>query len=444
MSNPEEDKHRLERLGALAIEEAGKCGASAAELSASTNRGLSVKVRMGEVDTVEHHRDKSMGITVYFGTRKASATSTDFSEAAVCETVRAACGIAKFTSEDPHAGLADASLMARDIPDLDLYHPWDIDVVKAIELAIKTESAARDYDKRITNADGTAVSQYQGTSLYCNSHGFCGSVSGTRHGLSCSVIASENSHMQRDYWYSTDRDPDSLDRASLVGRKAAMQAVSRLGARSVKTGEFPVLFSAEMTRGLISGFISSISGSALYRRNSFNLDKLGKQVFSDFVRISEDPLISRALGSSPFDGDGLARRPRDIVSNGILKGYVLSTYTARKLGMQSTANSGGARNVTLHGGKYSEKELLNQLGTGLLVTEMMGQGIKLATGDYSRGAAGFWVEEGQIKHPVQEVTVAGNLRDMFMNIVAIGNTLDTRGNIRTPAIIVRCMTVAGK
>lgn len=441
---PDTERARLESIGSLALDEARRLGASSAEAAASLEEGLSVKARLGAVDTVEHHRDKSMGITVFFGNSKASAISSDFAEEAIRETVAAACGIAKHTSKDRCAGLADAALMAKDIPDLDLYHPWTLDAEQAIELAIEMETAARDHDKRITNTGGANVSRHQGISLYCNSHGFCGLAPGTRHGLSCSVIAGEGLGMQREYAYSTSRLPFMLDAPAEVGLKAAERAIARLGAKSVVTGRFPVLFSAEMARGLLGNFISSISGGALYRRSTFMLDKLGEKVFADHIRISEDPLIPQALGSSAFDSDGLARKPRDIVCSGVLQGYVLSNYNACKLGMEPTANAGGVRNLTLHPGGFSEQDLLEQLGTGLYVTEMMGQGLKLTNGDYSRGAAGFWVENGQIRHAVQEVTVAGNLGDMFLNITALGKEMDSRGNIRTPALLVREMTVAGK
>ncbi|MCB1757001.1 MAG: metalloprotease PmbA [Gammaproteobacteria bacterium] len=442
--DPATERARLEALGALALDEAARLGASSAELAASLEEGLSVKARLGEVDTVEHNRDKSMGITVYFGHRQASASSSDFTEDAVRETVAAACGIAKHTSEDPCAGLADADLMATDIPDLDLYHPWALDADEAIELAVEMETAARQHDLRISNTGGANVSRHQSVSLYCNSHGFVGVTAGTRHALSCSVIAGEGLGMQRDHAWSMSRLPFLLDAPVDVGREAATRAIARLGAKPVRTGRFPVLFSAEMARGLLGSFIASISGSALYRRSTFMLDKLGEQVFAGHIRISEDPLLPQALGSAAFDSDGLARKPRDLVDQGVLQGYVLSNYNACKLNMAPTGNAGGVRNLILHPGRFSEQELLAELGTGLYVTEMMGQGVKLTNGDYSRGAGGFWVENGKIQHAVQEVTVAGNLADMFLNITAVGETMDMRGNIRTPAFLVREMTVAGE
>lgn len=441
--DPEKNRQRLELLGALALDEAKKSGASAAEVSGGVNEGLSVKARQGDVDTVEHNRDKSMSVTVFLGQSTASASSTDFSEEAVKETVAAACAIARYTSADEYAGLADAEQMATSLPDLDLYHPWEIGAEEAIEKALIMESAARDFDDRITNIGAASISHSRGVSFYCNSAGFAGSTAGTRHGLSCSAIAGAGSGMQRDHWYSAARVPALLETPKNVGVESARRALARLGARPINTGRYPVLFSADMTRGLLGHFISSISGSALYRRSTFMLDKLGQEVFSNTIRISELPLIPQALGSSSFDSDGLPRVDRDIIKNGLLQGYVLSTYSARKLGMTPTANAGGVRNLTLHPGEYSEQQLIKELGTGLIVTEMMGQGVKLATGDYSRGAAGLWVENGEIQHAVQEITVAGNLADMFRNIVAVGSELDLRGSIRTPSVLISDMTIAG-
>ncbi len=437
------DTNALEVLGALVLEEARKLGASAAQTAFNRSEGLSVKARNGEVDTVEHHRDKSMAVTVYFGQRKASVSSSDFAESALRHAVAAACGIARYTSEDDCAGLADAESMAKQIPELDLYHPWQLDAEQAIEHAIRTDAAALAFDSRISNSDGANVSRHQGLSFVCNTHGFCGSVPSTRHGISCSVIAGQGNKMQREFWYSASRLSQKLQNPEEVGQIASERVLARLGARPIKTGRYPILFSAEMSRSLLSSFISSISGTSLYRRNTFMLDKLEKQIFSENIHIHEDPLIPQALGSSPFDSDGLARKPRDIVLDGVLQGYVLSTYNARKLKLRSTANAGGVRNLTLSSGNYSDADLLTEMDSGLLVTEMMGQGVKLATGDYSRGASGFWVEKGKIVHPVQEVTIAGNLADMFMGIVAVGDTLDLRSNIRSPSILLDAMMVAG-
>lgn len=440
----DKEQQKLLDLGAAVLKEAKVQGATSAELSLSVDEGLSVKVRNNEVDTVEHSRDKGLGVTVYFGQRKGSASSSDFSPDALKQTVSAATAIAKYTSEDEFSGLAEADLMALNLPDLDLSHPWQIDAAQAIELGLEMESAAKSKDARISNTGGANIGRHQSVSVYCNSHGFYGVLPGTRHSFSCSVIAGEGAAMQRDSWFSVSRSHEWLDSHITVGEMAAKRAVARLGAKTIATGHYPILFSPEMTRGLLSSFIASISGSSLYRRSTFMLDKLGEQVFSKNVRLSEQPLLERALGSTPFDSDGLPRKPRDIVRDGILQGYVLSAYSARKLNMPPTANAGGVRNLTLHPGELNETELLKSMGRGLYVTEMMGQGVRLTTGDYSRGAAGFWIENGEIVHAVQEVTVAGNLAQIFNDIVEVGSNMDTRGNIRTPSILISNMMVAGK
>lgn len=440
----DKDQQGLLDLGAAILEEAKTQGATAAELSLSIDEGLSVKVRNGEVDTVEHSRDKGMGVTVFFGQRKGSASSSDFNSEALKQTVAAASAIAKYTSEDEYSGLADEKLMASDLPDLDLSHPWSIDAAEAIELGREIESAAKRVDTRVSNTGGVNIGRQQGVSVYCNSHGFFGVQPGTCHSLSCSMIAGEGATMQRGSWYSMSRSPEMLDSYTVVGELAAKRAVARLGAKSIATGHYPVLFSPEMTRGLLSSFIASISGSALYRKSTFMLDTLGQQIFSKNVRISEQPLLERALGSASFDRDGLPRKPKDIVKDGVLQSYILSVYSARKLNITPTANAGGVRNLTLHPGVLDENALLKAMGRGLYVTEMMGQGARLSTGDYSRGAAGFWVENGEIVHAVQEVTVAGNLIEMFKDIVEIGSNVDIRGNIRTPSVLIGNMMVAGQ
>ncbi|MDO6462403.1 metalloprotease PmbA [Granulosicoccaceae sp. 1_MG-2023] len=437
-------RQQLERLAALALESAKQSGADSAELAASLDEGLSVRVRNGQPDTVEHNRDKSFGITVYRGKSKGSASTTDFSESAIRETVARACAIARYTSEDPCAGLADADLMATDLPDLDLYHPWQISAEEAIDKACEMEQAAFDADSRVSKPGGANVGRHEGISVYANSHGFCGIVPSSRHSLSCSMIAGEGSTMQRDHHYSVSRLPSELDSPASVGAEAARRAVLRLGAKPVKTGVYPVLFDPSMARSLLQHFVSAVSGSALYRRSSFLLDKAGEPVFCPAVTLREEPLIPRALGSSAFDRDGLARRPRTLVDAGVLQGYVLGSYSARKLGLPSTANAGGVRNLILTPGEQDLPQLMKTMGTGLLVTEMMGQGVRLTTGDYSRGAAGLWIENGQISHAVQEITVAGNLASMYQNIAAIGADTDIRGNIRTPSILIREMTIAGQ
>ncbi len=434
----------LEQIVQLALDEAKRQGASEAEAGLSVDIGLSVNVRKGEVDTLEHQRDRGLGVTVYFGKRKGAASSADFSADAVRETVRAACAIARYTSEDPYQGLADPELLAKDVPDLDLYHPWNIDAERAIELARETEAAAFAADPRVTNSDGADISSNTGLRIYGNSHGFLQGYRASRHSLSCVAVAKEGDEMQRDYWFSIARDPGDLEPAVRIGRKAAERTVRRLGARRVPTARVPVLYVPETARGLIGSFVSAISGGSLYRKASFLLDSLETQVFPDFVRLEEQPHRLRGLGSAPFDGEGVATRDRVLVENGVLRGYVLSSYSARRLGMQTTGNAGGVHNLTLCPGEKSFEELLQEMGRGLVVTSLMGQGVNLVTGDYSRGASGFWVEDGEIAYAVQEITVAGNMKQMFRDIRAVGNDLDRRGNIVTGSILVDGMTVAGE
>jgi PmbA protein len=437
-------KETLEELVSLALAEAKKQGASAAEAGASVDIGLSVNVRKGEVDTLEHQRDRSLGVTVYFGQRKGSASSSDFRRSSVVETVQAACAIARHTSEDPCQGLAEPALLAREIPDLDLYHPWELDAEEAIRLARECEAVALSADPRIVNSDGADVSSHSGLRVYGNTHGFLAGYSASRHGLSCMVVGKEGDAMQRDYWYTTSRLPDALEAAADVGRRAAERTVRRLGARRLSTMKVPVLYVPEVARGLLSHFIGAISGGALYRKASFLLDHLGKPVFPEFVHIEEQPHRPRGLGSAPFDLEGVATRERVLVEGGVLQGYVLSSYSARKLGMQSTGNAGGVHNLSIRQGDLDLQGLLREMGRGLVVTELMGQGVNTVTGDYSRGASGFWVENGEIAYPVQEITVAGNLREVFRRLRAVGNDVDTRGNILTGSLLIDDMTVAGE
>ncbi|HEY9199482.1 MAG TPA: metalloprotease PmbA [Gammaproteobacteria bacterium] len=434
----------LESLVRQVLDEAKRQGASAAEAGVSLEAGLSVTVRLGEVETLEYHRDRGVGVTVYFGHRKASASSSDFAPQALRETVRAACDIARYTSEDDCAGLADAALMARDMPDLDLCHPWDIDAARGIEIAQRCEAAARDTDGRISNSEGATLSSHQGLRVYGNSHGFLAGYPSTRHSLSCSVIAGRDEHMQRDYWYSVARRHEELESAEHIGRMAAERTLHRLGGRKLGTRQVPVIFAAEIATGLFRSLVSAVRGSSLYRKSSFLLDHLDKQIFPDFVRIHEQPHLRGALGSASFDSEGVATRARDLVSDGILRGYVLDSYSARKLGMQTTGNAGGVHNLTVESGALDFDGLLREMRTGLLVTELMGQGVNMVTGDYSRGAAGFWVENGAIQYPVEEITIAGNLKDMFMAIRAIGNDVERRGNYRTGSVLIERMTVAGE
>ena len=419
-------------------------GASAAEAEISFGFGQNVSVRMGETETIEYNRDKGVSVTVYFGQQKGHASTSDLSLKALQDTVTAACNIARYTAKDEFCGLADAKLMAKHIPDLDLHHPWNISVDEALELAKECEAAAQAVDARITNSEGAAVSTYEGLFSYANSHGFTGGYASSRHGFSCSVIAEDGENMQRDYWYSSARSADNLDTAEFVGRIAGERTVRRLGGRKLKTAQVPVLFEASLASGLISHLISAISGGSLYRKSSFLLDSLGKQVLSPLVTIQEQPHLLRGLASAPFDNEGVATTSRTLVQDGVLQGYVLSSYSARKLGMTTTGNAGGNHNLVVSHGDQDFNALLKTMGTGLVVTELLGHGINMVTGDYSRGAAGFWVENGVIAYPVEEITIAGNLADMFKQIVAIGNDVLVQGSKQVGSILIEQMTVAGE
>ena len=425
------------------LAEAKRQGASACEVAVSLEQGLSTAVRQREVETVEFNRDQGFGITLYAGQRKGSASTSASGPEAIRETVAAALAIAKHTSEDESSGLADKALMARDVQDFDLFHAWDITPEQAIEQALICEAAAFDTDPRIKNADGTTLSTHQGCRVYGNSHGFIGGYASTRHSLSCVMIAEANGQMQRDYWYDVNRQGDLLADPVSIGQRAAQRAASRLGARPVPTCEVPVLFSAELAGGLFGSFLGAISGGNLYRKSSFLEGAIGQKLFPEWLTIDERPHLMRAMGSSSFDGDGLATYAKPFVENGELVSYVLGTYAGRKLGLPSTANSGGVHNLFVTHGDEDQAALLRRMGRGLLVTELMGQGLNMVTGDYSRGAAGFWVENGEIQFAVQEVTIAGNMRDMFKQIVAVGNDLELRSNIRTGSVLIERMTVAG-
>ncbi|MDB1109623.1 metalloprotease PmbA [Pseudomonas extremaustralis] len=425
------------------LAEAKRQGASACEVAVSLEQGLSTSVRQREVETVEFNRDQGFGITLYVGQRKGSASTSASGAEAIRETVAAALAIAKHTSEDESSGLADKALMAKDLQDFDLFHAWDITPEQAIEQALICEAAAFDADARIKNADGTTLNTHQGCRVYGNSHGFIGGYASTRHSLSCVMIAEANGQMQRDYWYDVNRQGDLLADPVSIGRRAAQRAASRLGARPVPTCEVPVLFSAELAGGLFGSFLGAISGGNLYRKSSFLEGALGQKLFPEWLTIDERPHLMRAMGSSAFDGDGLATYAKPFVEKGELVSYVLGTYAGRKLGLPSTANSGGVHNLFVTHGDEDQAALLRRMGRGLLVTELMGQGLNMVTGDYSRGAAGFWVENGEIQFAVQEVTIAGNMRDMFKQIVAVGNDLELRSNIRTGSVLIERMTVAG-
>lgn len=440
----QDEINRLKTVVQQLLDEAKHQGASAAEAAFSIDNGLSVSARLGDVETIEYHCDQGIGVTVYFGQKKGSASTNDISSDSLKETVKAACSIARYASEDEFAGLPDPALLATEFPDLDLNHPWAMDAEKAITLAIDCENAARHFDKAISNSEGASVNSHQGTRVFGNSLGFLQGYQSSRHSISCSVLAGSGDAMQRDYWYSVARNPALLESAQAVGEKAAQRTVARLDARSLSTRQCPVLFAPEMASGLIGALLGAISGSSLYRKSTFLLDSLDTQILPDFVHIHEQPLLVGGLGSASYDAEGVATRAKDIVSNGILRSYILSSYSARKLGMQTTGNAGGVHNLLVESGPNDFAAMLKLLGTGLLVTELMGQGVNRVTGDYSRGASGFWVENGLIQYPVQEITIAGNLKTMLRNIVAIGNDVDLRGNTRVGSILLEQMAIAGE
>jgi len=440
---------QLQEMSASALELAKAAGASAAETDISLGIGQNVTVRMGETETIEYNRDKGVSVTVYFGQQRGHASTSDLSAQALADTVAAACNIARYTAQDPFCGLADASLMATEFPDLDLYHPWPISVEEALDIAKRCEASAREVDPRITNSEGASVSASEGLSVYANSHGFSAGYPTSRHGISASVIAEDGQNMQRDYWYSTARAAADLDSPEQVGRLAGQRSVRRLGCRRVKTAQVPVMFEAPLASGLISSLISAVSGGSLYRKSSFLLDSLGKPVISSIVDIEEQPHLARGLASSAFDGEGVATKARMLVQKGVLQGYVLSSYSARKLGMATTGNAGGNHNLLVRHAQGIEQQLsfeqmLKTMGTGLLVTELLGHGLNMVTGDYSRGAAGFWVENGVIAYPVEEITIAGNMKEMLMQIIALGSDVLVQGSKQVGSILIERMTVAGE
>ncbi|NOT83825.1 MAG: metalloprotease PmbA [Methylococcaceae bacterium] len=436
--------NRLKNIVNDLLKEAKAQGASAAEAALSIDDGLSVTARLGDVETIEYHCDQGLGVTVYFGQRKGSASSTDLSPDSIRETVTAACSIARFASADEFAGLPEQAALATEFPDLDLCHPWEINAELAKALAIECEQAARDFHPDISNSEGATVNTHQGISVFGNSLGFIQGYDSTRHSLSCSVLGQRGESMQRDYWYSVARNALDLETASAIGRKAGERTIKRLDARRISTRQCPVLYAPEVAGGLIGAFLGAISGGNLYRKTSFLLDSLGQQVFPEFMRIHEQPLLKNALGSSAYDAEGVTTQTRDIVRNGVVQGYVLSSYSARKLGLKTTGNAGGVHNLQISAGADDFAAMLKRLDTGLLVTELMGQGVNNVTGDYSRGASGYWVERGEIQYPVEEITIAGNLKNMFKNIVAVGNDIDLRGNIRCGSILLEQMSIAGE
>ena len=436
---------QLEQLKQIAqdiIQLAGQAGASSAETEVSFGTGQNVSVRQGETENIEYNRDKGCSVTVYFGQRKGYASTSDLSLQALKDTVEAACNIAKYTAQDPFCGLADAERMATEFPDLSLHHPWHIDVDEALALAKRCEAAALSVDARISNSEGASIYSQSGVFAYANSHGFIGGYPSSRHSISCSVIAESSSQMQRDYWYSSARDAQDLASPEQVGQMAGSRTVKRLNARAIKTGQYPVLFEAPLASGLIGTLISAISGGNLYRKSSFLLDSLGQTVASPLLHIHEDPFVLKGAASGAFDGEGVACQARTLVDNGVLQGYLLGSYSARKLGMQSTGNAGGAHNLLVRSTGQSLEQLLQTLDTGLLVTELLGHGMNMVTGDYSRGAAGYWVEKGVIVHPVEEITIASNMKDMLKGIIAIGNDVIPHSSRLTGSILIDRMTVA--
>ncbi|CAG4885224.1 peptidase required for the maturation and secretion of the antibiotic peptide MccB17 [Georgfuchsia toluolica] len=433
----------LRELARDVLQYAANSGATGCEVDVSEGFGQSVTVRRQAVDTIEYNRDKGVGVTVYVGQRLGHASTSDFSAAALRAAVDAALSIARFTAADPCAGLPDEALLAKKIPDLDLYHPWQLPVEEAIDIARRCEQAAFDVSPLVKNSEGATVSVQHSHFISANSLGFMGGYPSSRHYIACAVIAGKGNDMQRDDWYSTQRRAADLAAPEAIGDYAARRALARLKARKIKTRQVPVLFEAPLAPTLIGNFVYAVSGGSLYRKSSFLLDSLGRQIFPDFMQIDERPLLKGALGSTPFDDDGVATHDRSVVKDGVLQGYFLSTYTARKLGMATTGNAGGSHNLIVKSGPHDFRGLLKQMGTGLLVTELLGQGVNYVTGDYSRGAAGYWVENGEIAYPVHEITIAGNLKDMLRGITAVGNDVLARGAKQVGSILIERMTVAG-
>ena len=434
---------RLRQIARDVLDYAAQRGASAAETEVSEGAGQTVTVRRGEVETIEYNRDKGIGVTVYLGKQRGHASTTDFTPQAMRDTVDAALSIARFTAADECSGLADADLLARAVPNLDLWHPRDLPVERAIEIARDCEAAGFAVDKRLTNSEGATVSTQGSHFIYGNSLGFLDGFPSTRHGVWCALVAGKNDEMQRDEWYETSRDAADLPDAAGVGRKAGERAVHRLGARKIATTQVPVLFEAPVAASLLGHFVAAVSGGSLYRKSSFLLDSAGKQIFASMVNVNEQPHVAKGLASAPFDEEGVATHPREVVQGGVVEGYFLGSYSARKLGLKSTGNAGGNHNLFLRDTGTDFPGLLKAMGEGLLVTELLGHGVNPVTGDYSRGAAGFWVERGEIAYPVQEITIAGNLKDVFRGIVAVGNDVMRRGSRQCGSILVERMTVAG-
>lgn len=434
---------RLKDSVAKALESAKRLGATSAEVSMSKQTGLCVSTRLREVETVEFNHDGALGITVYSGNRKGSSSTSDLSEPAIESAVAAAISIAKHTSEDPFNGLADSEFMVQNPPDLDLYHPGSLDPQYAIEQALAAEDAGLSFDSRITNSDGASYNSHQGLRIYGNSHGLIEGYPSTRHSLSAVVIGEQDGEMERDYEYSVSRFPDKLLSPEVIGENAAKNTLGRLGARKLDTMTVPVVISRELASGFFGHLVTAISGGSLYRKASFLLDKLGQQIFPDWLNIVERPHLKGMLASTPFDHEGLATRDLDIITNGELATYLLTSYAARKLDLTPTGHAGGAHTWQVGHTVADQGALLRQMGTGLLVTDLMGSSVNMISGDYSRGAAGFWVENGVIQYPVHEITIAGNLNDMYKNIVAIAGDVDPRKSTLCGSILLDEMKVAG-
>lgn len=442
-SQVQEQRKVLEQAVAYALEQA-QAGSDAARVAVSKTTGISVSTRFGDVENVEFNSDGALDITVYHQNRKGSASSTDLHPDAIKRTVQAALDIARYTSPDPYTGLADPTLMATNVPDLDLFHPTELDAERGVKLAAEAEQFALQSDKRITNSDGGSFNSHYGIRVLGNSHGFLQSYCSSRHSLSCCVIAEQDGGMERDYAYTIARDVNDLKNTEWVGRECARKALSSLGSRKLVTQEAPVMFAAEVATGLFGHLVAAISGGSIYRRSSFLLDQLGKQILPEWLTISEQPHLLKGLASTPFDDEGVRTITQDIVHNGILQTYLLTSYSARKLGMKETGHAGGIHNWRIAGRGLDFKGMLKEMGTGFLVTELMGQGVSTVTGDYSRGAAGFWVENGEIQFPVSEVTIAGNLKEMLRGIVTIGDDIETRSNIQCGSVLLPSMKIAGE
>jgi PmbA protein len=425
------------------LREAQMLGASAAEVEVSVGKGFSVASRLGEVETVEYNQGKNIDINVYFGKRSGTASIADTRWESIQTAVQAACHIARFTEEDSCAGLADRSLLAFNYPQLEMAFPWNITVEQAIEMACTCEKESLALDKRIVNSEGVTIATNEGWYLYANSEQFMGHYAGTSHDISSVLVAKENTEMQRDYCYTSARDPQLLLPLSRLAKEAVDKTIRRLGARRLSTRKAPVIFIAEEARRLLGTFASAIQGGNLFRKSSFLLNQLGKPIFPAFINIYERPHLAKAMGSAPFDDDGVATRDNVFVEDGILQNYSLGVYSARQLGMHTTGNAGGMHNLMISTGKYDLRGLLQAMGTGLLVTEVMGPGVNVVTGDYSRGASGFWVEQGEIQYPVQEITIAGHLQEMYAHILEVGKDVDTRGNIQTGSLWLEEMMIAG-